>query len=137
MKVIFHFLYFTIDFYILLQPVRQSTPGARMVTTTIRPQSPITTTASSLPSSVTTQLRVASPSIPAPPLHIRQPLQVQTKLPTAAAHLRPPTPVHMKNAIANLKTTTTAFAKPPTPSLLPKPTAKEKEKKTFSSAGYT
>jgi hypothetical protein len=43
------------------------------------------------------------------------------------------TPVHVKTAAVKTSTVT----KPPAPLLLSKPSAKEKEKKSFSSAGYT
>jgi hypothetical protein len=57
----------------------------------------------------------------------------QTKA-SAPTHVKPPvTPVHMKTAAVKMPSVT----KPPAPSLLPKPSAKEKEKKSFSSTGYT
>ncbi|XP_049828687.1 transcription initiation factor TFIID subunit 4 isoform X4 [Schistocerca gregaria] len=121
----------------IVAPVRPQTPVTRMITTTaLRPQSPVTTATTTLPSTITTQIRVPTPTLPTPPLHIRQPVQVQTKTPTAI-QLRPPPPVQIKAAIPHIKPQTNAFVKPPTPSLLPKPVAKEKEKKSFSSAGYT
>jgi hypothetical protein len=57
--------------------------------------------------------------------------QAKASTPT---HIKPPiTSVHMKTAAVKMSTVT----KPPAPSLLPQPSAKEKEKKSFSSAGYT
>ena len=122
--------------------MRTPTPAARMVSATpLRPQSPISTAATTLPSSSPLAVKVSTPSLPTPPLHVRPQLQQQqqttlaqtTKTPTPI-HIRPPTPIHMKTAaVAKMA----AITKPPAPSLLSKPSAKEKEKKSFSSAGYT
>ncbi|XP_069700930.1 transcription initiation factor TFIID subunit 4-like isoform X2 [Periplaneta americana] len=123
-----------------LQPVRTQTPAARMVTTTpLRPQSPISTAAPTLPSPAPQPVKVTTPSLQTPPLHVRPQLQQQTTLAQTAkaptpVQMKPQTPMHMKT-VTPMKMATAV--KPPTPSLLPKPSAKEKEKKTFSSAGYT
>jgi len=127
-----------------LQPVRTPTPAARMVTATpLRPQSPISTAAPTLPSPSPQPVKVTTPSLPTPPLHVRPQLQQQqqpqmpvtqtTKAPTTVQVKPLATPVHVKTAAVK----TSTVAKPPAPSLLTKPTAKEKEKKSFSSAGYT
>ncbi|KAK7863444.1 hypothetical protein R5R35_002505 [Gryllus longicercus] len=124
----------TLQTHRLVTPVRAPVPTTRMVTsTTLRPQSPITTSAPSLPSPLPTPVRVPNPSLPAPPLHVKQPSQVTPKAPTPVP-IKTPVPVHVKPPAITKPPVPT---KPVTPSLLPKPTTKEKEKKSFSSAGYT
>ncbi|GLG98812.1 Transcription initiation factor TFIID subunit 4 [Gryllus bimaculatus] len=124
----------TLQTHRLVTPVRATVPTTRMVTsTTLRPQSPITTSAPSLPSPLPTPVRVPNPSLPAPPLHVKQPAQVTPKAPTPV-QIKTPVPVHVKPPAITKPPVPT---KPVTPSLLPKPTTKEKEKKSFSSAGYT
>ncbi|XP_066995983.1 transcription initiation factor TFIID subunit 4 [Anabrus simplex] len=118
----------------LVAPVRTQTPGARMMSTaTLRPQSPITTSSPALSSPSPSPIRTSNPSLPAPPLHIKQTSQITTK--ANAAMLKSPTLVYPKTALIS-HTKTTIATKPTTPSLLPKPASKEKEKKSFSSAGY-
>lgn len=125
-----------------LQPVRTPTPAARMVSAApLRPQSPISTAAPTLSSPSPQPVKVTTPSIPTPPLQVRAQLQqqqqislTQTTKASTPTHIRPPvTPVHVKTAAVKMSTLT----KPPAPSLLPKTSTKEKEKKSFSSAGYT
>nr|CAD7426231.1 unnamed protein product [Timema monikensis] len=136
----------------LVTPVRPQTPtvGPRMMmgTTPLRQQTPITSATPTIVSSTAaTTMRVSAPSsLPAPPLHIRQPTQVQIRAPistttvtTTTAVIRPPAMMHTIKTTATIpnKSTVAMQSKPPAPSLLPKPTAKEKEKKSFSHAGYT
>nr|CAD7257696.1 unnamed protein product [Timema shepardi] len=136
----------------LVTPVRPQTPtvGPRMMmgTTPLRQQTPITSaTPTIVTSTAASTMRVSAPSsLPAPPLHIRQPTQVQIRAPistttvtTTAAVIRPPAMMHTIKTTATIpnKSTVAMQSKPPAPSLLPKPTAKEKEKKSFSHAGYT
>ncbi|CAG2057591.1 unnamed protein product, partial [Timema podura] len=136
----------------LVTPVRPQTPtvGPRMMmgTTPLRQQTPITSaTPTIVTSTAASTMRVSAPSsLPAPPLHIRQPTQVQIRAPistttvtTTTAVIRPPAMMHTIKTTATIpnKSTVVMQSKPPAPSLLPKPTAKEKEKKSFSHAGYT
>lgn len=68
---------------------------------------------------------------------VRHPLQVRATAPgmIKPTAIRTTAPLQVKPTITSIRTT--QVPKPLVPSVLPKPTAKEKEKKTFSSAGYT
>lgn len=80
---------------------------------------------------------------------VRSPTTHTVKTTVAVSGIRPAAPTVQKPPVSNVLKTAATTAQGKTinatatlnktvvPSLVPKPTAKEKEKKTFSSAGYT
>lgn len=126
----------------LITPIRSQTPQPRMVTSgAIRQQA---TSAASAVIVSTSQPPALHPVYPQTnqvrtTVNVIKPaIQVRTTTPSQIRQqtaVRTTTPVQVKTAISHIKTTLTS--KPSVPSMLPKPTAKEKEKKMFSSAGYT
>lgn len=123
-------------------PLRGQSPQPRMLATgAIRQQLPNSSTAVIVSTSQPPALHPVFPqnnqvrttvNVVRPPLQVRATAPGQIRQPTT---IRTSTPLQVKTAISHIRTT--LATKPTVPSMLPKPTAKEKEKKTFSSAGYT
>ncbi|XP_015125833.1 transcription initiation factor TFIID subunit 4 isoform X2 [Diachasma alloeum] len=124
--------------------VMTSTPAPLRVMTPL-PAAVVTTPAPRIPQPV--QQRLIRPVTTI----VRSPTPYPVKSTVAVTGVRPPTPTVQKAPITTtsvVKTTTpvtqgktvntaTTVSKTIVPSLTPKPAVKEKEKKTFSSAGYT
>lgn len=120
----------------LVTPIRAGVPQATRMVTTIR--QPNSTTPVIVSSSQPPALHPVYPSNQIRPgvNIVRQPVQIRSVVP---GQIRPPhvirgqTPIQGKGAVTTMKM---QGAKPLVPSNLGKPTTKEKEKKSFSSA-YT
>lgn len=126
----------------LITPLRGQSPQPRIVSSgAIRQQTTNTTSAVIVSTSQPPALHPVFPqtnqvrttvNIVKPPIQVRTTTPGQIRQP---ATIRTTTPVQVKTAVSNVKTT--LATKPAVPSVLPKPTTKEKEKKMFSSAAYT
>lgn len=116
----------------LVTPIRGAVQQAtRMVTTIRQPNSNVIVSNSQPPA-----LHPVYPTNRTGVNIVRQPVQVRTVTPNQIRNtmtIRTPTPVQIKNTMSNVKV---AGAKPTVPSSFSKPTTKDKEKKSFSSA-YT
>lgn len=122
----------------LITPIRGQSPQPRL-TGAIRQQTTSTTSAVIVSTSQPPALHPVFPpsnqvrttvNIVKPPIQVRATTPGQIR-----QQIRTTTPIQVKTAISNVKTT--LASKPTVPSVLPKPSSKEKEKKMFSSAGYT
>ncbi|KAK2586840.1 hypothetical protein KPH14_009778 [Odynerus spinipes] len=127
--------------------VAPTIPSASTPATQVRLMAPLPTTTTAAPRPVqTVQQRLIRPVTTV----VRSPTAYTVKSTVAVTGIRPTAPVVQKPPIVTtvVKTVTTTtqgktvntattINKTIVPSLVPKPTAKEKEKKTFSSAGYT
>lgn len=118
----------------LVTPIRGSVPQAtRMVTTIRQPASNVIVSSSQPPA-----LHPVYPNnqVRAGVNIVRQPVQVRSVAPgqiRSPMTIRTTTPLQLKNSMSNVKI---PGAKPTVPSSFSKPTTKDKEKKSFSSA-YT
>ncbi|XP_020708158.1 transcription initiation factor TFIID subunit 4 isoform X2 [Athalia rosae] len=125
--------------------VAASGPATALATTQVRVMAPI--------AGATTMVQRPTQQIPQRLIRpvvtmVRSPTAHTVKTTVAVSGIRPTAPAAQKPPVTVVKTvattaqgktvnTTTTLNKAVVPSLVPKPTAKEKEKKTFSSAGYT
>lgn len=126
----------------LITPIRGQSPQPRMLATgAIRQQLPNSSSAVIVSTSQPPALHPVYPqsnqvrttvNVVRPPIQVRATTPGQIRQQTA---IRTTTPVQVKTAISHIKST--LASKPSVPSMLPKPTAKEKDKKIFSTAGYT
>ncbi|KAL2724351.1 transcription initiation factor TFIID subunit 4 isoform X4 [Vespula squamosa] len=122
-------------------------PVASTQATQVRVMTPLPTATTTVPRPVqSVQQRLIRPVTTV----VRSPTAYAVKSTVAVTNIRPTAPIVQKTptTTAIVKTITTAVQaktvntpsivnRTIVPSLVPKPTAKEKEKKTFSSAGYT